>query len=139
MFLNGKELARGHLPVGDLNTDAMGAPYALEAYVQLNPDGTPKVVTSKNDVDGILFFVSIRSSSLSMLVHLIAITCRMVFTNYEQNTAMHNIEFYTSFTARMWWYWHMRSLRKAPKSQMRTSNAHSDERHNLCGARKYTR
>jgi len=40
VFLNGHEIARGHLPEGQLAPDAAGADYPLAAYVRLNPDGT---------------------------------------------------------------------------------------------------
>ncbi len=33
VYLNGKEVARGHLPVGELAPDTPGAPYPLRAYV----------------------------------------------------------------------------------------------------------
>jgi len=39
VFLNGKEIARGHLPEGRVGPDARGADYPLGAYVELDEDG----------------------------------------------------------------------------------------------------
>ena len=40
VFLNGREIARGHLPAGDLKPDTPGADYPLHAYVALSEDGS---------------------------------------------------------------------------------------------------
>jgi len=40
VFLNGQEIARGHLPQGELGPDTPGADYPLAAYVKLNADGS---------------------------------------------------------------------------------------------------
>lgn len=40
VFVNGTEVARGHLPQGELGPDVRGADYPLAAYVRVNDDGT---------------------------------------------------------------------------------------------------
>jgi len=41
VFLNGTEIARGHLPAGPLGAEAAGATYPLEAYIVLKDEFTP--------------------------------------------------------------------------------------------------
>ena len=45
--INGKEIARGHLPAGEIGPDTTGADYPLGAYVRLNPDGSMAADTSR--------------------------------------------------------------------------------------------
>ena len=41
IFLNGREVARGHLPEGNITPETAGAVYPWQAYVRQTPDGKP--------------------------------------------------------------------------------------------------
>lgn len=57
VFLNGKELARGHLPQGEITPETRGEDYPMEAYVPLNEDGT-MVTYEAHGVKSYPFFVA---------------------------------------------------------------------------------
>ena len=55
VFLNGKEVARGHLPEGPLTPKTRGESYPLKAYVQMNKDGSAKMGTGKRDTGKFIY------------------------------------------------------------------------------------
>jgi hypothetical protein len=61
VYLNGTELARGHLPEGKLGRDAAAEAYPLEAYVLLGEDGSIRLSTHRRDKGRPLYVGKLRT------------------------------------------------------------------------------
>jgi len=55
VFVNGTELARGHLPSGAIDETVFAEPYPLEAYCHLDDNGRPKKRTDRRNKGRISF------------------------------------------------------------------------------------
>jgi len=55
VFLNGTEIARAHVPAGELDADTSAEPYPLAAYCHLDANGTPKINTDRRGRKRIAF------------------------------------------------------------------------------------